>query len=985
MENGQEGLPEDSAAPPSPSSNLVGSHSLRSVPEPDSETRNPLRHGTMASSQAVLASHTLSRVSPLDAGTIRKDEGTYSSNVTHDSSAGPEQVLPVDQADPAHTDFSANVELAGIQSFRPIEQPPNGKTPRARRHGSANQIDHMKSQDGEIASQAPFQAPEVSSSHHPAEAGLAQDQTAMLSSPPEAFNGDVMEAEEEGSASESFARIAPSTRFDHGEMDNTISFSRGVGAEADDPSAFLTGVNRSTTFPDVRSNTSPQSTSLPAAKLLQEPDEIYSTRSEEALDNFEGHVSKHVVGGKASHQKSPIDSIHVSPEQDPVGAEAFENRFAPQANGGYPPTDEETRYDEGLPLIRDQTNQPEHTSQQQLPTEGYIGLVHKLGFNDYFDESAPSAKNSQVSVPSFGLERKSTSQVIGSLHLSSSKVGEEVPAHSVSDKNASISAALHRLQDAGEPYILTNKGNPKDRVLYPVDSGGHEDQNLTAMWKAALDDEEFLEDVEAMPDTLQYFEEKDQVPLQSRAWDFTLAEGNEDFNSSMPIENQSTGVGTANNPNMGYPQVDSTPALGPRAYSESMAQQYPPMSTPSLGPQSQDMDIAGLNQARSITSRGASQNPNHAPSPYSSTFPNSTNIERGPHAGDFWQQQRQQRPEMVKAQSYADKSKGGYSSPYDLPMDISKPRKRPNAYRTATRGTAPIPAQVGQLPPRSTSMYANQFSAAISQPVRHLPAVRSASSLPVSQQSRKDVQQPATNGGMPSASSTRPAMNPAKFFEDLPITAKGRHPNTSGRYTPQSSSIANSHPAPSAARQAGQHFSHLPGDQFISLPQQPSGPPMAITAEQLRAPERFDPFHGGPQPSPVPSQSYTHKSRYSPAPPSHPTIKDRPKYAPIPSVTPSGSGLPHQPRTSSPLTYPPRSSFENPQQTSTSTIQGYASYGSQPQMAGPPTTEEPIVPRYNYQARISEGDEEELGTERYVSMRPCWFHPRQTSLPSPIG
>ncbi|KAI7506243.1 hypothetical protein KC367_g6 [Hortaea werneckii] len=79
------------------------------------------------------------------------------------------------------------------------------------------------------------------------------------------------------------------------------------------------------------------------------------------------------------------------------------------------------------------------------------------------------------------------------------------------------------------------------------------------------------------------------------------------------------------------------------------------------------------------------------------------------------QTQQQQRPELRQAQSFADKSKGGYQSPYDLPMEVVKPRRAPAPRVSGPQGSP----QVGGggmpgPPPRSSGL---------SRSVRHHPAL----------------------------------------------------------------------------------------------------------------------------------------------------------------------------------------------------------------------------------------------------------------------
>ena len=58
-----------------------------------------------------------------------------------------------------------------------------------------------------------------------------------------------------------------------------------------------------------------------------------------------------------------------------------------------------------------------------------------------------------------------------------------------------------------------------------------------------------------------------------------------------------------------------------------------------------------------------------------------------------------QRPPISSAQSFVDKAKGGYQSPYDLPMEVVKPRRRPQATPRESSSQFPTP------PPRSSSFH----------------------------------------------------------------------------------------------------------------------------------------------------------------------------------------------------------------------------------------------------------------------------------------
>ncbi|KAI8630191.1 Sec23-binding domain of Sec16-domain-containing protein [Xylariaceae sp. FL1651] len=259
------------------------------------------------------------------------------------------------------------------------------------------------------------------------------------------------------------------------------------------------------------------------------------------------------------------------------------------------------------------------------------------------------------------------------------------------------------------------------------------------------------------------------------------------------------------------------------------------------------------------------------------------------------------KPELPKAQSFASKSKGGYQSPYDIPMDVVKPKKRPSVQQLPQANAAsPAPLPVG--PPRSASMYAQPSP---------LGGSNSSLSPPGSSHSN---QQPGLNA----QKSTPQLKSKSSFFEDLPMTSK-----------PRPSSRQNSLPSPAkqiphAQFQAPPALSTSASPMLppvvppLSQPQLSPAQPASVPA--LVASERVSPYaslHSDAVNRPQPSS--TTSSRYSPAPvplpgvngaASAPTSTSR--YSPAPPNSRSSSGsysavpppmLAHQPRTSSPLAH----------------------------------------------------------------------------------
>ncbi|KAM7208783.1 COPII coat assembly protein sec-16, variant 1 [Naviculisporaceae sp. PSN 640] len=249
---------------------------------------------------------------------------------------------------------------------------------------------------------------------------------------------------------------------------------------------------------------------------------------------------------------------------------------------------------------------------------------------------------------------------------------------------------------------------------------------------------------------------------------------------------------------------------------------------------------------------------------------------------------------VVKAESFVDKSKGGYTSPYDLPMEVVKPKKRAslaNLQKTVPGVNGVVP------PPRSASLQS---------PLPPPPAVS------------PGVPPPAASFSQPPpAQKPAPPKPQGSFFEDLPITTKPR---------PSSRSSNKSVPSPQHSPYAAPPPSGPPAPAHQPLSPHPPQAPGHSVGEipNLVAPPRVNPYASLPAtPSNLgPGVPTAAASRYSPAPPNAPGLNGsvppavQSRYSPAPPVTHSASAgyapsavasappvLPHQPRTSSPLAH----------------------------------------------------------------------------------
>ncbi|KAJ5570184.1 uncharacterized protein N7459_009614 [Penicillium hispanicum] len=256
-----------------------------------------------------------------------------------------------------------------------------------------------------------------------------------------------------------------------------------------------------------------------------------------------------------------------------------------------------------------------------------------------------------------------------------------------------------------------------------------------------------------------------------------------------------------------------------------------------------------------------------------------------PPAASYFSQETSN-PVTSSGESFAERPKEGYKSPYDLPDDLSRPR-RP----LATQKPPPPKAESTMRlpPPRDNGL------------VQHpLPSV-----VPPPQ----------------AAAAAAPPPAPKNFFEELPLPPPKSRPASSGRYSPN----------PSPAGATGSSFAPPPKNPYapaaISMVSPPApAPPTDVPLQSgLQPPERLDPYGAtlassapaGPSaasrysPKPPVLQGSTKPpstSRYSPAPPAAST---RNRYVSQPLTVPGHTNnLPFQPRTSSPLAYHEKVSYQ---------------------------------------------------------------------------
>ena len=637
--------------------------------------------------------------------------------------------------------------------------------------------------------------------------------------------------------------VAPATEPTH--VENTVEGNDAM-AKAWDSEISYAGdprpgdISRTNSFPRVpplQQNVSdpPHSLSHSQAETIMEEDD--SAKSKDRQSSSKSPLASILNGDtlQQSFESARDEDVDFFTHVNPVQA-ADESMQA----------DERSRFEEGLPLMPSQ-------SLESFPTEDLVNSAAVQKHSDApdhdggsFEERSLAPMEDNSTFRPQALDRKSTIQVLDSLHYAphSTTHGEPHSAEespllaNMTGEDIAVSAKVLKSPLIAEQQMDNTEAQPND-------------EDLAEMWKAALGDDDLLDDNEISLDPSSFFEDdgegflegnEDQADLQMQGTTSPRAPG--------PISGShgsmhSTRQSSSHSKELLISDSQSFTALhaygsvdGNRTTAHQPFQISPGLTHPVSSPNT----ITGANEKHNYAAQMATSRPPMPPS----------------------------------TQSYADKSKGGYTSPYDLPIDVTRPKKR-TAYQQLhpSSDAKIIPAR--PPPPRSSSMFMGGLSTLRADPqVPRLPSA--VSSAPIGKAT------PPPPRSTPSSSA---------FFEELP-SSKPRPSSSMGRITlPTSEPTAP--PAMSVQRDPSRHVA--------MTQQQSSGSPSQ--QYQLLPPERMSLFANSSQSEPASQPVPMGNTRYSPAPAQQSSVPPpRTRYAASPSnvgrSVPSQT-LSFQPRTSSPL------------------------------------------------------------------------------------
>jgi hypothetical protein len=498
----------------------------------------------------------------------------------------------------------------------------------------------------------------------------------------------------------------------------------------------------------------------------------------------------------------------------------FFNQLKTQTKPIFAPPEAESRFEEGVPLL-----------DESPPTSPQCPLVEERSIGNVFANDDDDAAGFFSTVPKpeaedegdfFGSTSKDETLEEPVVHLTRKSTSQVLESAGFAlDSPVSDASAAAQFEEAlkaasTEPQTTAEPSEEELAARWEAELGDSPEDDLAARWEAALDDDDLLLETEVtQPVSAQ--ETIYQTPVQ-------------------PIQS-------------GLTAGLNSPFQTPEAY-------YEPKPVPNIYAPHQPTTGDLL---QGVPMPGSAPPTTAAMSSYFSQQP--------------------QNPVTTRGESFAERSKQGYKSPYDLPDDISRPRKPVVTHK-------PVPPTVTSMPPPP------------------LPAV-------------SGVSIPAAAGFPPAAvppSATAPPA-PKNFYEELPLAPPRSRPASSGRYTPNPQTV----PA-----MTGSSLPAPPLGQYAPLAPPPASQPIGLPIQStLQPPETMDPYASlassapagppavarySPQPPSLqPSAKPPSLPRYSPAPPPISSVRNR--YASQPLNVP-GQNLPFQPRTSSPLAHHEKVSYQ---------------------------------------------------------------------------
>jgi hypothetical protein len=341
------------------------------------------------------------------------------------------------------------------------------------------------------------------------------------------------------------------------------------------------------------------------------------------------------------------------------------------------PPAEESRFEEGLPLLSSDATRDASDSQNSIQhTTDFFGSdPQQQGTGeDFFGDDASEVPDEASFFKPSGLERKTTSQVLESIsypqrnevHDATSSFEQPYSLENITE--SSMEEPENREEPAGA--IIEQEGQHQ--------SPAKNEEDLAAVWQVALADDDFLEEDPSLDPTAFFEDDGDGFLEETQPTDLSQGSG---------FPSASEAVTHSDRNSYGYSTVEPG-AQRSMSFNANTQTRYAPQST----------------NTTAFDTRNSIQQSLYGPGTLSSGYSATTSFDSSLGQQSLQSSTPLFRPGMPeKAESFADKSKGGYTSPYDLPIDVSRPKKRATVQHLQSSGSR----DVGTLPPpppRSSSI-----------------------------------------------------------------------------------------------------------------------------------------------------------------------------------------------------------------------------------------------------------------------------------------
>lgn len=532
------------------------------------------------------------------------------------------------------------------------------------------------------------------------------------------------------------------------------------------------------------------------------------------------------------------------------------------SSGPVEPSDEEARFEEGLPLVADQSLPQEKKditeTPQAIPKDPLSPKFGDTEADDFFRDRSDFGETYEHGPEFPPIDRKSTEQVLS----------EHVHLEEMLSPTAAVPEAMKKSLPETSPEMVPETGLEQSR---PETLSQTKSSDLALMTGGGIAVSTTTVASQVLADTLALNENPDaQTKAAVKEEDLTAlwaaALGDEDL---LPEDTALDPSAFFDDDGEGFLE-DEVPT--PVRNTAGQLQGFDRLSRPTTGQQLSNTQSVQTSSRYAPISSSSTPTQRLPDRPASNAWP----------VPNYGQHQVPQQAKVADAagapQSFADKAKGGYSSPFDAPMDISRPKRRQSRQVQQQAEISSIP------PPRSNSITS--------------PSSLTGQAVPTANSSPKT----------PSSAAKVSSASTSAFFEELPMATRSRPPTASNR----------------AAAPVPGMVSPPPQTQPISPPvAQPllrsttSATMQNVTTKSnfgLVAPERKMTFTNIPQqtqqtlqPAEPSKTAPPPNTRYSPAPAASQMTSQGPnRYAVPPNGAPPrvpsvSSALPFLPRTSSPL------------------------------------------------------------------------------------